>query len=562
MPSVTSFVREHLHPKAPSATPLREEWKGFIESSGFAEIGPALLEEITFIGDTEVGSAFRGVFEGEEAYEALSIIHNELHLMAEITAQSMGTAEWLFWLRRLRGQFAGANSLSSTEPYIQDLAEALVTRTSRLSVPAHDAPTHDYHFTDETHSRLAMVHHLAGAIYDVQSAMKRCAKGQQIRFTPGSIPTWVDDPTLDSFIRTWDRRIMVDDVGALAALGIRDHSSPRQLPEFPIGGNVPLWHRSQLRKGSRFTTGDPPLCFPSSVDLDVVGPLTIGHTLDEKQVSLIILLWSCYAALGEQAELFRSRATPPFQWGYFLLHADSTLIPAIERTINELSRSAGAALSSARLPRSSFEVLDVLTSLTSEVYAPLAGCPVHQSGEQVLVDVLGASDRLVSTLTRPKDGDVKPWSARFEDDVQRIIDATPWRPDEMVRDLKSKKLKRRDGNALTDIDAVAIRGNRLLLVSCKSAPVTLEIARGSFAETRNARDRAHVYLSEWASKVQEVRDDPGLLGIALPPGAKIDGCVVFPSVPYFTDSAGNRRVFGAIPALLSLSELDRTLRKA
>lgn len=558
---VTSFVRKNLHPEAPSAVPLREQWKCFIGSSGFAELDSELLDGISFISETEAGPALRGVAAGEEAYETLLTIHDELHLMAEISAQTMGTAEWLFWLRRLRGQFAGANSLSSTEPYIQDLAEALVTRTSRVSVPKSGVPTHDYPFTDETRSRLAVIHHLAGTIYDVQSSMKRCAKGQRIRFAPGRVPTWVNDPLLDPFIRSWDRRIMIDDVGALAALGIRDHSSPSELPELPIGGHVPLWRRSQLRKESRFTVGDPPPYLPGSVNLDHVGPIAFGQTLDEVQVSLIILLWSCYMTLGENPELMRRRATAPFQWGYFLLRADDTLVPAIEYTIAELSEHAGAAISSAWLPRSSFEVLDVLASLTSEVYAPLAGCPVHESGDHVLVDVFGATDRLLSTLSRPKDGDVKPWSTRFEDDAQRIIDATAWRPDTAVRQLKSKKLKRRDSTTLTDIDAVAMRGNRLLLVSCKSAPVTLEIARGSFAATRNARDRAHDYLSEWADKVQEVRNDPGLLGIALSKDTKIDGCVVFPSVPYFTDSAGNRSVFGVVPALLSLSELERALHK-
>jgi hypothetical protein len=561
-PTVTSIVREHLHPRAPSAFPLRSEWKRDIESSRFNEIGVLLLEEISVINDSEAGPAFRGVEEGQDAFNKLTIIHNELRLMAEFTAQVMGTAEWMFWLRRLRGQFAGLNSFASTEPYVQNLAEALVMRTSRLSNPTRDAATHDYDFTDETHRHLMVVHHLAGTIYDVQSAMKRCAKGQKIRLVPGHIPTWVADPVLDPILRAWDRRVMVDDVGYLAALGIRDNSKLGQHLEFPIGGNVPVWRRTRLRKDSRFSVDDPPPYLLGVVNLDVVGSLEIGQPLDEVQVALIILLWACYATLLQGPELMRHRATAPTQWGYFLLQADSTLVPAIEQVISELGKNAGAAISTGRLPRSSFEVIDILTSLKSEIYAPLAGCPIHESGVHAVVDVFGASDRLLSTLGRPRDGAVRPWTTRFEDDVQRVIDDTAWGPKATVESLKGKPLKRRDKSTLTDIDAVAMKGNRLLLVSCKSAPVTLEIARGSFAETRNARDRAHAYLDEWEGKVQEVRNDPALLGIALPPGTKIDGCVVFPSVPYFTEPAGNRRVFGLIPVLLSLSELERALRKA
>ena len=55
--------------------------------------------------------------------------------------------------------------------------------------------------------------------------------------------------------------------------------------------------------------------------------------------------------------------------------------------------------------------------------------------------------------------------------------------------------------------------------------------------------------------------DPSLLGVTLAPGTKVDGCVVFPSIPFSTDPSADRKAFGIFPTLLSVSELERALAK-
>lgn len=46
--------------------------------------------------------------------------------------------------------------------------------------------------------------------------------------------------------------------------------------------------------------------------------------------------------------------------------------------------------------------------------------------------------------------------------------------------------------------------------------------------------------------------------------AAIDGCVVFPSIPFYTEARWRRTVFDSFPFLLSVTELssvlDRTVR--
>ena len=562
-PDVTSLVREHLHPSAPTAVELRRMWWDVITSDDLEVLRPMIPKPTQFIHDTEAGSALDGVFDGEFAWNALMTIHDAFVEHVDRIAAQMGSAEWLFWLRRLRGQFVVVNNLRTTEPYVQRLAEALVTRRVRPSKTIEGLDEHNYYLSAEKLLALEMVHVIAAEIYELHSSLKRCAKGQAVRFTPYEMPRWVSDPVIDAAITRFDRRIEVDQGGGLASVGIADRGAGDVRLELPLGGKIPLIREVGVRKGRPFREGDPTPHLNSVIDLDQVQALHPGEPLDRTQVALAILLAACFLAQGEEGSVAgtRIRMTPVVQWGYALLLTEKTLSWNLARVIQAVTDDPGAALAASPKLGSAAEVLAVLSGIQSEVYSPLAGNPVHPVGEYSLIDLAGASHRLMTTLTRPRDGNVKAWGDRFEDDVQAVIDQSKWRPEGDARRLKYKKVKRRDGTDLTDIDAVAMRGNRLLLVSCKSFPLTREVARGDWRTIPGALDKVHTALADWEAVVAAVKSDPGLLGIPIAPGTKIDGCVVFPAVPYFTEPTGSRNVFGIIPVLLSLSELGRALNR-
>jgi hypothetical protein len=549
----TTFARKHLHPNAPTAVELRKRWRSYatVERQDMARA--LLLSKFPLSQDTPAGAA-------REAWTNLFSIHETLRARLEEIAASRGTAEWLFFLRRLRGQFAGLNSLDSTEPYVQRIAEAVVTRTVRESEPVEGDPTFTFYVTPELLSDLMKIHEGAGMLYDLHSAMKRCAKGHRVLFAPGDRPRWVDDQVLGAAIRAYDLRTEHDETGAFAALGIRAPELEFEELKPPIGSQVLLWRPCGPRPRGRFELVDPPPYGVVTINLDALRDVSPAAILDEEQVCLIALLMASVASFGQPGAKVKVRMLPPFQWGYHLTHIERTLLPYLDATVEAMRTGGSRALEGAWLPGSGAEVLEVLGRMETEVYAPLSGDPVHLVGDKALIDLASASDRLIYTLRRPRDGPhAQPWADRFEEDVQARIDASEWRPEGVLRDLIGKVIKRRDGSTLTDVDAVAMRGEQLLLVSCKSLALTREIARGEFAATRNAHDRAHEYLAEWNSKTGDVRDEPGLLGVALPTDCEIDGCVVYPTIPYFTDPDGRRLVFGHIPALLSISELGTCL---
>jgi hypothetical protein len=128
-----------------------------------------------------------------------------------------------------------------------------------------------------------------------------------------------------------------------------------------------------------------------------------------------------------------------------------------------------------------------------------------------------------------------------------------------MRPLIGRTVRRANGTPLTDIDALGFNDGRMLVVSCKSIAFTVPALRGEFAVTRNITEKIHSAASEWDEVTKALRDDPTLLGAGVFRGVTIDGCVVFPSTPFYTDPRWRVSVFDVFPYLLSVSELSTRL---
>jgi hypothetical protein len=239
---------------------------------------------------------------------------------------------------------------------------------------------------------------------------------------------------------------------------------------------------------------------------------------------------------------------------------NSFLVPALDEMCEWMTEGAGHAMKGCWRPQSAAEVLEILHAIRPEVWPPLCGCPVHEAGSHSAIDLVGASRRLFATLLRPADGtDVNVWSAHFESDVQAIIDQSPWRPPEQVRPLIGRTVRRANGTALTDIDALGFNDGRILLISCKSIAFTVPALRGEFAVTRNIKEKIESAASDWDEVTKILQDDRTLLGAGVSQEILIDGCVVFPSTPFYTDPRWRRSVFNVFSYLISVSELSTCL---
>ena len=95
----------------------------------------------------------------------------------------------------------------------------------------------------------------------------------------------------------------------------------------------------------------------------------------------------------------------------------------------------------------------------------------------------------------------------FEDTVQRVIDASKWRPEEKIRGLRRKEL-RIGGKSISDIDALGTRGKSIILVSCKSLVYSSEYDIGDYRTVRNAASTVVDAVSRWQGIIDNIKANP------------------------------------------------------
>ena len=543
---------------AADAMPIRELWSSDEISALHLESAERVRIALPAIGDPESGEPMVAELEGEVAFEALQSMHDFLVGRVTELVRDRGSAEWLFWLRRLRGQFVDVNSLSSTDPYLQSLAESLAAGESRTSESLGQAGHFNFGFDAELLYDLSWLREVSISIYEMQSAMKRCAKGQTISFEPENTPSWVPSRDVDDAIADYDQRRLRESSNPMGTVG--SYASADSLLEAPSAflDHVPQWVFSPAK--SKFSVRGPSPAFVGMRDIGVAIPAESEDFLTDESIALVHLLWGAQLYILKTHEETRKFNSTAFQWGY-LLATDELLIAIVDAAIELLADLDGPHFSSAWSPSSADEVLSRLKPLVPLAHPPLPGSPLHYSGEMVLIDLVGASKRLFMNFSRPLDGpEANPWGYGFEDIVQKIVDDSLWSPTDEVRALKGKTLYRTDGSSLTDIDAIGLKEGCLLLVSCKAVAEPLDALRGDHAKVRNSSERSAEYGADWSEVVAYMNANTDVLGDLTSGLTAVDGCVVFPTIPYVADRQHREaETLAGFRMLLSAGELERAL---
>ena len=559
--------RALLHPGAPKARPLREMLDDVLTKLD-GDYRARLANEFPRIDYPAAGIGPDDDVDPLEAWPVLEAMHDHLVDKARAIANSRGSAEWLWLLRRLRGQFH-VNTLDSTEPYVQLLAESLTAGVSRPSSHVEGAPTFAFEVTPEVLLDLVWMRNAAIQIYRLHATMKRCAKGQHVRFVEGDVPYAVPDDVFEAAIHDYDQRCLEASSSLLDAVGLHLGTGRSAGPgsDDSFGGTVPFWrlvHAPRPVAPFHLTHDGPPPALLQFIDLTQLPPFLKSRLLTRHHVSLIVLLWACFNIASRDPARLKMRLTPALQWGYTFTPTTNFLHEALDEALGWLRDNPASTIDAAVIPKDVAELLAELDSRPPSAFPPLAGSPVHPSGDFTLVDLAGASHLLFETLIRPADGaGANFWSDQFEVDVQRLIDDTPWAPSGEQRDLIGRFVKRENGTDITNIDALAVQGNDIILVSCKSVASSLELGRGDHKAVRNYRSKAEDAVRVWDGKLAEVQSAPHLLGPwAASAEWNIHGIVVFPAVPYVVDDAARRhRLPLGLPGAVGTSELDLALRR-
>jgi hypothetical protein len=213
--------------------------------------------------------------------------------------------------------------------------------------------------------------------------------------------------------------------------------------------------------------------------------------------------------------------------------------------IRELQQH-GSPIPGSHISLSPQEVFDILKPSGLSVIYPI--------GSRIVIDLLHASHLLDSTVFRAEEGEnANAWGSAFEASVQRMIDTSRWRPPDELRPLIGRVI-RSEGNAVTDIDAVAVADNTLLLIDAKAYRLTPRVASGEYSATLTMRERVETASERWRKIIVRIRQNPELLKISIPNDLKIDGIVVLPFIPYVSIGPATEPVLSLLRAS-SISEL-------
>jgi hypothetical protein len=176
----------------------------------------------------------------------------------------------------------------------------------------------------------------------------------------------------------------------------------------------------------------------------------------------------------------------------------------------------------------------------------------------VLVDLIAGTSAVDSPYRRPTDGSVvTEWTTHFEDQVQSAIDSSDWKPRESVRSLRHRTLRRNDGSAITEIDAIAMRDGVLLLVSVKAwtQPEMLEF--GEFGSIDHRVIDVENAIKDWSDKIVELAEHPAIKVVS--EGARVVGVVVSPEVQYVLPGIATAEVLPGLLASSSYLEFEQFL---
>jgi len=162
---------------------------------------------------------------------------------------------------------------------------------------------------------------------------------------------------------------------------------------------------------------------------------------------------------------------------------------------------------------------------------------------------------LEGTVFRAEEGaNANEWGSAFEATVQGVVDTSPWRPPDWLRPLIGRVI-RRNGLAVTDIDAIALTSGTLLLIDAKAFRLGPRLARGEYSAVKSMAERVEQASIKWRGVVAQIRRNPELLGVPITKDVRIDGLIVLPFIPYVAiGGAATERVLSLLRAS-SISEL-------
>jgi hypothetical protein len=397
--------------------------------------------------------------------------------------------------------------------------------------------------------------------------LRYAGKGAQFRFN-GVAPAIVVPPEIEQAIQLYDRR-HEDDENLMGRLGLGDPTGGTPISEFrddallflvrikPLVVPVPYTTDGKVQMG-RVEASFFPVVKAGGPLLSVFSDIRLsGAPVGQVEGSLLLLL---NLALPISLSLSKGMVSL-LQTGY-VSTSHAVLTNLLDRYYEKAVRTVAELVPQCEFPSGPAQLLELLSSAPTTTWPIRQGNILLREGTLACFDVAGATNRFATTFSYPAvTGAVANARAdAFELSVQNLINQSAWNPPDSIRALRGVTL-RAEGRALTDVDAIGARGNRLLLVSCKSLPYSSAYDAGEYAAVRNAASTVASACEHWRGVAERFLENRRGDNFDFTSFQELIWVVVTPFVVFTTDTHALSEVAAGLRMAVSPSELRKWLER-
>lgn len=445
----------------------------------------------------------------KEASQALQPAVDQLTEWARQKAQAYPAYAWLRFLRDMPSEFYRGHLMGHAAYQERRMTAEIVSGWSLAGVEttfdANRLPLDDCLHLIE----------VANALTRLRVMQRTCAKDVPLIFRPDGLPlvdeqhpNWRAVQTLDKRVSGWDQinlqagtvglAVVQSDPGLQAnviqSCLLRPHVEPEMFTAEPMplvtGSAVADWSFSF----EGWATPVPELLGR----FGMTSPGLLEAMVLHMTVSMLI------GVFGESALVQAARL------GYFNLRAadwDEVLKlmlghPQVTELATLMGLSSELNVEQLQVQAAESGSLDGLSP------GPVVR-PIYDTGS-VLIDVWASSNRVIRRLGLHSPGGDSATAERglhFEQELQRLIDQTPWAPPEQLRQYVGRKLRRANGSILTDVDCIAFRDGVCIFIDAKSL-ASSKMIEGDWGAVTEARRYLEKSWAKWVRNVALIEAEP------------------------------------------------------
>lgn len=445
-----------------------------------------------------------------ETYLKSCITHIDKYLVE--MASHYSAYQWLWYFRRLPPVYGG--SLKTTSPYCNMLAEIISGTSHKISNDRWTNSSSTTFPTDDLIVKRILKFVAAIQMLHYYHVLVRWAgKGAIIKIKRFSLPIAIHTSEIEAAVNLYDKRaeksVLFDywfnsSGTVLSSIPKKEEFigsfllvSSLQIPE-----NVHINFNERKCEIKAFFS-------PIPMQLARIKELLLDRRLKGESIfsvhlgSLLALLRSSMICFLIMTEVKWSL----FNVGYYTMKEDA-FKAQVDLCLHACREDLAEFSINMYLPSTAEELLSQLTGMSGQPFPLIPGPILRRDGTVVCVDVLAAAELLQKLLVFPALGSaVNARAEDFELMTQSTIDKSPWAPDLKVAAIRRRTL-RLNGKDITDIDAIGVKDDTLLIVSCKSITYTLDYDAGDYRSVRNIASNIEESVRYWKNIQDILRKNP------------------------------------------------------